>query len=102
MRGSSRLEKGIDNCEETISSLLRPRDSLDGLAAVVAQRQLGSLGSNKSLIQRSVGKFKSFKEDKASGEELLTTPLHLACKNSNIEAVRILLELQHYDCNVLL
>ena len=46
--------------------------------------------------------YKSFKEDKASDKELLTTPLHLACKNSNIEAVRILLELQKYDCNVLL
>ena len=46
--------------------------------------------------------YKSFKEDKASDKELLTTPLHLACKNSNIDAVRILLELQKYDCNVLL
>ena len=46
--------------------------------------------------------YKSFKEEKASDKELLTTPLHLACKNSNIDAVRILLELQKYDCNVLL
>ena len=69
MRGSSRLEKGIDNCEETISSLLRPKDSLDGLAAVMAERQLGSLDSNKSLIQRSVGKFKSYKEDKVKEEK---------------------------------
>ena len=46
--------------------------------------------------------YKSFKEEKALDKELLTTPLHLACKNSNIDAVRILLELQKYDCNVLL
>lgn len=64
MRGGSRLEKGIDNCEETISSLLRPKDSLAGLAALVAERRLGSLGWEKSLIQRSVGRFKSYKEDK--------------------------------------
>ena len=69
MRGSSRLEKGIDNCEETISSLLRPKDSLEGLAEVIAERQLGSLGSNKSLLQRSVGKFKSYKEDKLKEEK---------------------------------
>ena len=37
--------------------------------------------------------YKTFKEEKASDKELLTTPLHLACKNSNIDAVRILLEL---------
>ena len=69
MRGSSRLEKGIDNCEETISSLLRSKDSLDGLAAVIAEKQLGSLASNKSLLQRSVGKFKSYKEDKRKEEK---------------------------------
>lgn len=34
--------------------------------------------------------------------ELLTTPLHLACQSSNIEAVRQLIELQNYDVNVLL
>ena len=32
----------------------------------------------------------------------MTTPLHLACQNSNIEAVRQLIELQSYDVNVLL
>jgi len=34
-------------------------------------------------------------------KELLTTPLHIACQNSNIEAVRILIEQQNYDINVL-
>ena len=63
------MEKGIDNCEETISSLLRPKDSLEGLAAVIAERQLSSLSSNKSLLQRSVGKFKSYKEDKLKEEK---------------------------------
>jgi len=33
---------------------------------------------------------------------MLTTPLHLACQNSNIEAVRQLIELQNYDVNILL
>jgi len=33
---------------------------------------------------------------------MLTTPLHLACQNSNIEAVRQLIELQKYDVNILL
>ena len=72
MRGGSRLEKGIDNCEETISSLLRPKDSLAGLAALLAERRLGGLGSlgwEKSLIQRTVGRFKSYKEDKLKQEK---------------------------------
>ena len=69
MRGNSRLEKGIDNCEETISSLLRSQHSLDGLAAVMAERHLGSLGPNKSLLQRSVGRFKSYKEDKLNAKK---------------------------------
>ena len=69
MRGSSRLEKGIDNCEETILTNLRSKDSLDGLAAVIAETQLGSLGSNKGLIQRTVGRFKSYKEDKLRKEQ---------------------------------
>lgn len=34
-------------------------------------------------------------------KELLTTPLHIACQNSNIEAVRILIEQQSFDVNVL-
>ena len=32
----------------------------------------------------------------------MTTPLHLACQNSNIEAVQQLLELQEFDVNILL
>jgi len=46
--------------------------------------------------------YKQYKEDKERDLELLTTPLHLACQNSNIEAVRQLIELQNYDVNVLL
>ena len=37
--------------------------------------------------------YKQFKEDKQRHVEMLTTPLHLACQNSNIEAVRQLIEL---------
>ena len=46
--------------------------------------------------------YKQYKEDKERHVELLTTPLHLACTNSNIEAVRQLLELQSFDVNILL
>jgi len=46
--------------------------------------------------------YKQYKEDKERHVELLTTPLHLACQNSNIEAVLHLIELQNYDVNVLL
>jgi len=46
--------------------------------------------------------YKQYKEDKERDVEQLTTPLHLACQNSNIEAVRQLIELQNYDVNILL
>lgn len=46
--------------------------------------------------------YKAYKEDKNRHLELLTTPLHLACQTSNIEAVRQLIEMQNYDVNVLL
>ena len=46
--------------------------------------------------------YKQFKEDKERHVEQLTTPLHLACQNSNIEAVQQLIELQEFDVNILL
>jgi ankyrin repeat protein len=46
--------------------------------------------------------YKQYKDDKDKLKEQYTTPLHLACQNSNIEAVRILIEQQKYDVNVLL
>jgi len=46
--------------------------------------------------------YSSYKQDKTSLKEILTTPLHLACKHGNIDAVRILLERQNYDINILL
>jgi len=46
--------------------------------------------------------YKQFKEDKERHMEQLTSPLHLACQGSNIEAVRQLIELQDYDVNMLL
>lgn len=42
--------------------------------------------------------YKSYKQSKT---DMLTTPLHIACQNSNIEAVRILIEQQDFDVNVL-
>ena len=45
--------------------------------------------------------YHQFKEDKYTMKELLTTPLHIACQNSNIEAARILIEQQNFDVNVL-
>ena len=32
---------------------------------------------------------------------MLTTPLHLACQNSNVDAVRILVEQHNLDVNML-
>mmetsp|Transcript_87773 Transcript_87773/g.120904 ORF Transcript_87773/g.120904 Transcript_87773/m.120904 type:complete len:281 (+) Transcript_87773:977-1819(+) len=46
--------------------------------------------------------YKQYKEDKGSLKEVLTTPLHLACQNSDIEAVRMLIESHQFDVNVLL
>ena len=46
--------------------------------------------------------YKAYKSDKNRHIEQLTTPLHLACQQSNIEAVRQLVELQNFDVNVLL
>ena len=45
--------------------------------------------------------YKAFKADKNRHIEQLTTPLHLACQQSNIQAVRQLIEKQGYDVNVL-
>lgn len=46
--------------------------------------------------------YKQYKADKNKDIELLTTPLHLACQTSNVEAVRSLIDMQGYDVNVLL
>ena len=46
--------------------------------------------------------YSSYKQDKSQLKEILTTPLHLACKHGNIDAVRLLLERQNYDINILL
>lgn len=35
-------------------------------------------------------------------QDIITTPLHLACQTSNVEAARILLTNHHYDVNILL
>ena len=60
--------KGVDNCEETISRLLA-ESSLTGVAAVIAGQQLGSLGTNKRLVRRAAGRFRSYKEDKQERED---------------------------------
>ena len=53
-----RNQKGVDNCSETITNLLRP-DCLDGVAAVVAGRHLEDcLGSGQSLVRRAASRFK--------------------------------------------
>lgn len=46
--------------------------------------------------------YRQYKFDKSCLNEQLTTPLHLACQQSNIEAVRILIENHGYDVNILL
>ena len=54
----------------------------------------------------SMSQFQDIREFKAAKkygeEEVITTPLHLACQTSNVEAVRILLMDHNYDVNVLL
>jgi len=46
---------------------------------------------------------KSFRAMKSSNaQEIITTPLHLACQTSNVEAARILLTDHNYDVNILL
>ena len=45
--------------------------------------------------------YEQFKEEKAKNSEIITTPLHLACKLSNDEAVRQLINEQNYDVNIL-
>jgi ankyrin repeat protein len=45
--------------------------------------------------------YKQYKEDKDRLKEMLTTPLHLACQKSNLDAVRFLVERHGYDINVL-
>ena len=44
--------------------------------------------------------FKALKHTKA--DDIITTPLHLACQTSNVEAARILLTDHNYDVNILL
>lgn len=45
--------------------------------------------------------YKKYKEEKSQYEEMVTTPFHLACKLSNDEAVRQLVENQAFDINIL-
>ena len=61
-------QKGVDNCEETISRLLQER-SLSGVAAVIAGQQLGSLGTDKRLVKRAARRFRSHREDKLERED---------------------------------
>jgi len=51
----------------------------------------------------SLGHLKDYKQYKQDKEQtdMFTTPLHIACQSSNIEAVRILIEQQDFDVNVL-
>lgn len=46
--------------------------------------------------------YRKFKLDKTANPEIITTPFHLACKLSNDEAVRQLVDQHNYDINILL
>jgi len=46
--------------------------------------------------------YQKYKSDKRQYSEIVTTPLHLACKLSQDEAVRILTEYHGFDINILL
>ena len=49
-----------------------------------------------------VGDHNKYKIDKQQNPDIITTPLHLACKVSNDEGVRQLIDLHNYDVNILL
>lgn len=46
--------------------------------------------------------YQKYKSDKQQYQEMVTTPLHLACKLSNDEAVHLLIESHGFDINILL
>jgi ankyrin repeat protein len=46
--------------------------------------------------------YRKFKQDKLTNPEVITTPFHLACKLSNDEAVRQLVDQHSYDVNILI
>lgn len=49
---------------------------------------------------KDIRKFKA--EKRSLGQGVITTPLHLACQTSNVEAARILLTDHEFDVNILL
>ena len=49
-----------------------------------------------------VGDHNKYKIDKQQNPDIITTPLHLACKVSNDEGVRQLIDQHNYDVNILL
>jgi hypothetical protein len=46
--------------------------------------------------------YQKYKADKSQYQEAVSTPLHLACKLSNDEAVHLLVETHGFDINMLL
>jgi hypothetical protein len=46
--------------------------------------------------------YEEYKNMKSMEKEVMTTPMHVACKLSNDEAIRILIERHHFDMNILL
>ena len=49
-----------------------------------------------------VADYEQFKLEKLRNPDIITTPFHLACRLSNDEAVRQLVDQQEYDINILL
>lgn len=49
---------------------------------------------------KDIRQFKAIKRENT--QDVITTPLHLACQLSNVEAARILLTNHDYDINILL
>lgn len=59
--------------------------------------------STSYVSMNQLGDIREFTREKRSRkEEMITTPLHLACQTSNLEAARILLMDHSYDVNILL
>jgi hypothetical protein len=49
-----------------------------------------------------VKNYNQYKQEKSIRNEVITSPMHLACKISNDDAVRVLIEKQNFDVNMLL
>ena len=66
-------------------------------------RSFPAKGIKTLLVSMSqVKNYNLYKQEKSIRNEVITSPMHLACKISNDDAVRFLIEKQNFDVNMLL